>query len=1003
MVRLAPIGLVLINLCLVAPALAVDTAVPGNRMLAELAARQIRFLSSSATPEQVRAHIEYFVSLGSRVPGYEGSDAAYQHVLSQFRALRLRDVRTDTFHVGVPIDAADGEIVVNGTMGRKLRAWCLWPNGVRTPTTRQGGIIGPLVHAGDGSWQDLDGKKLDGSIVLMDFGSDDRWLRAASLGARAIIFAGNDDTGPDQASGKFLPVPADVPRFWVDGESADVMLERIDEERRKGTTPRARVEARMDWQSVPAYNVYGWVQGIDDDMPEGTRDRPQKWKDQTILLHAHYDATSVVPALAPGAESAASITALLEIARVLTWHKPDHTLLFVATSGHFTAQQGIQDFLLRHGPDTKDPADRIDFDLMLSLDLSSGQSGTIGVATGPSAERMTPQSRRLLRAVTKVFDDSLRYVDGTGFGDTAGMAHTVLLADVEAARSGYNALSLITAGVDRPWLDTPFDTPDRVDYESVATQIHTLTALVMWASKDPLLLADRGSHSTATDRSVDGQLFKHLDGLMHPAAGAWVVSRPPGPGSVGGVRTSTVTSADDYGKYHFSSSDEGTTVTAYTIDQASGAIAGTLDRTADTPVIFGSESLLLLEAENTAVPVAARSAVARSADGASGLPWGMDVFAAATGAGLSIVHAPPKSSVQLALQAPTGGYGHVVRGLPLEALNQPLDISEAPVSQTQVGLDVSHRRLLQPALVMAQDMWLYDTDQLRRWGSLGMRDRTLEVQQERARQALLDTRGHVEARRYSLYHTTLQAAWHVQAAVHTRVEILRRGATASVVLQLALLLPLACVSVLAGLASGLRIAITVVVCAVAGTLIQCIHPARALMPEASWTDPVLVISAAAGVILAALLSRTWPPRVRVGLGRAAILTGLLAVVQAGAMSGSAAHWLDEPARAVVVVVAGTLAVVTAVCRLPTQISAGGWPAVLAYAVGPVAVATVLSAATGQLMLGVLTRQGVLPAQEIHLASWGAAAAAAVVLLATGGMAVFTAGRARPAELTKQPR
>ena len=123
-------------------------------------------------------------------------------------------------------------------------------------------------------------------------------------------------------------------------------------------------------------------------MPSTSREDPQAWKEQVIVIQAYYDAMSVVPARAPGAENASGIVALLKLIETLRAHRPNYSVLFLATSGHFQGLEGINDFLYRHSRGSEyfrermSEGDRIDFDLMLSLDLSSHGQRSVTFGTG---------------------------------------------------------------------------------------------------------------------------------------------------------------------------------------------------------------------------------------------------------------------------------------------------------------------------------------------------------------------------------------------------------------------------------------------------------------------------------------------------------------------------------------------------------------------------------------------------------------------------------------------
>src|SRR5207302_1870123 len=73
-----------------------------------------------------------------------------------------------------------------------------------------------------------------------------------------------------------------------------------------------------------------------------------KMRDQIIVIEGYYDSMSVVPAIAPGAESACGIATMLELARIFKKNPPARTVWFVATSGHHLALQGIREYIHKH-------------------------------------------------------------------------------------------------------------------------------------------------------------------------------------------------------------------------------------------------------------------------------------------------------------------------------------------------------------------------------------------------------------------------------------------------------------------------------------------------------------------------------------------------------------------------------------------------------------------------------------------------------------------------------
>ncbi|MCH2662132.1 M28 family peptidase, partial [bacterium] len=288
-------------------------------------------LAQTAPVERVRQTMDYFAGLGSRVVGYPGADAAARHLQERFREVGLDDITVHEYDVSIPIDK--GGFLQVADSDEKVQLHGLWPNLVKTSTLPEGGIDGRLVDAGGGEYADMDGIDIEGAVALMDFNSGDAWLNAAYLGARAIVFIEPDSTVYLEGEKKFLTMPLDLPRFWVSRQAGERLRGQI---AAAGELP-VHLEYRMDWERRPAWNILGTIPGYDPLM-----------KEDVIVLEGYYDAMSVVPALAPGAEQASSVTALLELARYFREHPPARTVIFLATSAHHLGLRGVDDFIQRY-------------------------------------------------------------------------------------------------------------------------------------------------------------------------------------------------------------------------------------------------------------------------------------------------------------------------------------------------------------------------------------------------------------------------------------------------------------------------------------------------------------------------------------------------------------------------------------------------------------------------------------------------------------------------------
>ncbi|MYA24673.1 MAG: M28 family peptidase, partial [Gemmatimonadetes bacterium] len=288
-------------------------------------------LARTAPVERVQQTMDTFAGLGSRVAGYRGADQAAQIVQERFRAIGLDDVTVHEYDVSIPVDKG-GFLQVVGS-DEKVPIHGLWPNLVKTSTLPEGGMTKRLIDAGAGEYADMDSKQVEGSVALMDFNSGDAWLNAAYLGAQAIIFIEPDSTVYLEGEKKFLTMPLDLPRFWVNRQVGQHLRRQLATEGEQ----TLHLQYRMDWERRPAWNILGTIPGYDPLL-----------KEDVIVLEAYYDAMSVVPALAPGAEQASGITALLELARYFRENPPARTVVFLATSAHHLGLRGVDDFIQRY-------------------------------------------------------------------------------------------------------------------------------------------------------------------------------------------------------------------------------------------------------------------------------------------------------------------------------------------------------------------------------------------------------------------------------------------------------------------------------------------------------------------------------------------------------------------------------------------------------------------------------------------------------------------------------
>ncbi|MDA0337009.1 MAG: hypothetical protein O2782_17730, partial [bacterium] len=375
-----------------------------------------------------------------------------------------------------------------------------------------------------------------------------------------------------------------------------------------------------------------------------------------------------------------------------------------------------------------------------------------------------------------------------------------------ARAAGRKALTIVTAGDERTFWDTPLDTPERVDFANLAAQIQKLTAMVMWAGKDPLLLqptttsfSDRGQRLTGTiHRSVDENL---TDASAETVPGALVAYRYQGASSIGGVRTLITDRANAEGQFdlHIMSRRAPNALAAYEIDDASGAIqsasnAGATRGDDNRLELFDCRALSLFwpgGGRQTFVPqsvtVTSRDGTSHGAGVSAAAP--VDMVGAPTA---SVVFAPRGSRVQVSMRTSAGDLSATLRSVQPGRLKGPLTVSAAhEVTQSQAEGHAIDQPLLRADLELGQDLWAEDAETLQHLARFGIGSDDAESLLEKARLELLAAAEHLAERRYAASHTATIAAWDLLTSGHVYVESLVWGTVVSATFYLVLLLPFA--------------------------------------------------------------------------------------------------------------------------------------------------------------------------------------------------------------------
>ncbi len=530
----------------------------------------------TVSQDAVRAHMARFTGHGSRIPGYPGHNAAADYIRQAFERAGLQDVRAEPFDVTAPIDKGGKLTLLRDKTTFPIHA--IWPNLVKTSTLPRGGVRTRLIYGANGEFSDFNGHALDDAAVLMEFNTRNNWLNAATLGAGQIIFIEPDSTFYTEAEQKFLQVPNSVERFWIDKKSGQALKRLL----AQYSELQIELTARMDWENHTAHNILGFLPGTDPDL-----------RDQIVVINAYYDAMSVVPALAPGAEMASGAVALLELVNYFQRYPTGRTVLFLATSAHHLGFRGICDFLGRHARKERHFAalmtDPIDIRLFIGLDLSS-QTSQIGVWNSTRNfyynRFFTPFGKKFVRiskAIAPGFGLDPEHALLDGINPTGGMTWDMyipganLKTDGEVVlEAGTLALSLVTLNDARFRVDTPLDRPDRVNLENLTRQIRLITGVLDIALNDPSLIPDYRLNPDDRMRGLKGFVRTYPRRSIvpdRPKAGAIAALRMGIDKSVKGVRRIYYDLADENGEFYMPGiAERRVSVSAYYQDRDTGEI-----------------------------------------------------------------------------------------------------------------------------------------------------------------------------------------------------------------------------------------------------------------------------------------------------------------------------------------------------------------------------------------------------------------------------------------------
>ncbi|HSV15070.1 MAG TPA: ABC transporter permease, partial [Tepidisphaeraceae bacterium] len=267
---------------------------------------------------QFKSDLNAIAAAPSRVIGSSGYEQAGRYLESEIGKLPHVELKRQDFSVVVPVTQS---ATLDIGSGRIEAVYPFWPAHVRVCSTPPEGIRGNLVYVGQCRYEDLKPASLAGQIAVIEAAAGSRWSEPFYLGAKAILVLGSPDTGWPDLKDHDLRIPVSMPRFYVPpGALADDL--------RAGRIADATLKATVQWQPKRAVNYYALV--------PANKPTPSQ-SPGALMFSVPYDASSLVPDLAPGAGQAVQAAAGLALLRDLSRHPLDRPVI-VFFSGADTIQ-----------------------------------------------------------------------------------------------------------------------------------------------------------------------------------------------------------------------------------------------------------------------------------------------------------------------------------------------------------------------------------------------------------------------------------------------------------------------------------------------------------------------------------------------------------------------------------------------------------------------------------------------------------------------------------------
>ncbi|NLF22890.1 MAG: ABC transporter permease, partial [Lentisphaerae bacterium] len=355
-------------------------------------------MQAALAPGAVGDTLAAIEALGSRAPGQAGHAAVGRLLEARFRAAGLEVFRQE---IDTVYPLAEQAALTLGGERLPVGLWPAPPNHVQPMTTPPEGLSGELMLVTETNLRQA--VRFDDKIALVDLSRPlFRELglapgRYCELGFRAMIVThadGLDRVAWRQLEDLRMNLPLNYARLVAD----PAILEAVGR--------RVRLDVRTAYRSVPTTNLVAVLRA------------PGPPAAGAVVISVSQDGFSLLPDLVHGSFQALQMAIQLRLLEGLAPHRDalQRDVVFVATSGDYTAQNSLNRLLSTVGP--YDQRGSVRERLVAERAEHEGRLGTIGAiaglladpAFGAEAAASAAGLRRLAPADQAFFEEQFRYV-----------------------------------------------------------------------------------------------------------------------------------------------------------------------------------------------------------------------------------------------------------------------------------------------------------------------------------------------------------------------------------------------------------------------------------------------------------------------------------------------------------------------------------------------------------------------------------------------------------------